>query len=95
MLQEVDVSTVADFFDGYLQQVLVEYNTNTEELLVYLLEHDARRESSPLLQCHLKLADYVKLDNGQAHLGFCQETANLSNVAMIENWTFESKLKTN
>lgn len=62
---------------------------------MFLYEHDARREAQPLLQCHIKITDYVKLDNGSAHLGFCQETANLANVAMIENWSFESKLKSN
>jgi hypothetical protein len=45
MLQEVDVSGQADFLDGYLQQVIIEYNSQNEELLVFLLEHDARREA--------------------------------------------------
>ena len=71
MLQEVDVSTQFDFLDGYLQQVLIEYNSSTDELTVFLSDHDARRESQPVLQCHVKLAECVKLDNGAAHLGFC------------------------
>lgn len=63
--------------------------------MIYLIEHDARREPQPILKCNINLIDYVKLDNGAAYLGFCHETSNLSNVVLIENWTFESNSKSN
>ena len=44
---------------------------------------------------NLRLTDYITLDNGTAYLGFCQETANLANVLLIENWAFESSVKAN
>ena len=34
------------------------------------------------------------MDNGAAYLGFCQETQNLTNVCLIENWSFDSSVKT-
>ena len=43
----------------------------------------------------LKLTDYITLDNGTAYLGFCQETANLANVLLLENWVFESNVRSN
>ena len=43
----------------------------------------------------LTLQDYITLDNGAAYLGFCQETKNIGNVLLIENWAFESSVKGN
>ena len=74
---------------------MIDYQAKTEELLIYLIEHDARKEPEPLVRVHIKLQDFIKLDNGSAYLGFCQETANLANVSLIENWTYESNVKAN
>jgi gamma-tubulin complex component 4 len=41
----------------------------------------------------VKLQDYVKLDNGSAHLGFTHETENLENLLVLENWTFISEAR--
>lgn len=43
----------------------------------------------------LKLSDYIELDNGTAHLGFVQETNNLANVTLLENWGFVSDVNDN
>jgi gamma-tubulin complex component 4 len=43
----------------------------------------------------VKLSDYIEMDNGSAHLGFAQETKNISNTALLENWAFESSVKAN
>ena len=43
----------------------------------------------------LKLNEYIELDNGSAHLGFVQETANLVNVALLEKWNFVSEVNVN
>jgi gamma-tubulin complex component 4 len=48
-----------------------------------------------LITIPLKLSEFITLDNGTAYLGFCQETANLANVLLIENWVFESAVKAN
>ena len=80
--------------DGYLQQVMVEYNASQDEILVYLVDHDPKRNLEAIIRVPLKLQDYVKLDNGSAYLGFCQETQNITNVCLIENWSFESSVKT-
>jgi gamma-tubulin complex component 4 len=43
----------------------------------------------------LKLGEIIDLDNGTAYLGFVQETRNLANVTLIENWSFHSNVKSN
>lgn len=50
---------------------MIEYQANTEEILVYLIEHDPKRDPEPIVRVNLKIQDYVKLDNGAAYLGFC------------------------
>ena len=47
------------------------------------------------MSVNIKLQDYVKLDNGTAHLGFAHETVNLHNMVSIDNWTFVSDAKSN
>lgn len=71
MLTEIDVSSHCDFLDGYLQQVMIEYQASNEELLVYLIDHNGKQDADPVVRIHLKVQDYVKLDNGAAFLGFC------------------------
>lgn len=43
----------------------------------------------------MKLSEIIDLDNGTAYLGFVQETSNLANVTLIENWAFHSNVKSN
>lgn len=63
--------------DGYLHQVLIEYQTN-EELTITLLDAvqniKQRNQVEPLVSIPIKLTEYIQLDNGTAYLGFCQET---------------------
>jgi hypothetical protein len=87
---------MADFLDGYNQAVKISYDAGSEEIFVYLVDPsqpEAQRE--PVLRQHLKLLDFVKLDNGSAYLGFCQETIQFRNVVLIESWRFESQTKAN
>lgn len=49
----------------------------------------------PIMTIPIKLTEFITLDNGTAYLGFCQETTNLANVLLIENWVFESSIKAN
>ena len=93
LLAEVDISDRADFMDGYTQSVVVEYNSQQEEICVFLVDHNPARMPEPLLRHYVKLSDFLCLDNGSAYLGFCQETANLANFCLIENWAFESQIK--
>lgn len=72
---------------------MIEYQATNEELFVYLIDHNGRQDAEAVVRIHLKVQDYVRLDNGSAFLGFCQETANLANVTLIENWHFESTVK--
>lgn len=99
LIAEVDVTGRVDFMDGYLHQVLIEYSSQ-EELSITLLDAAqgpaARRaQVDPIVSIPIKLTEFITLDNGTAYLGFCQETANLSNVLLIENWSFESSVKAN
>ena len=102
LLAELDVSAKADFMDGYHHQVLLEY-TASEELNITLIDAAAQHQQrqgtanniKPLVTIPLKLTDYISLDNGTAYLGFTQETQNLANVLLIENWAFESSVKAN
>ena len=98
LIAELDVTNKVDFMDGYLHQVLIEYSTQ-EELTITLLDAvqniKHRNQIDPLVTIPLKLTEYISLDNGTAYLGFCQETSNLANVLMIENWVFESSVKAN
>ena len=98
LIAELDVTNKVDFMDGYLHQVLIEYSTQ-EELTITLLDAAQnikhRNQIEPLFTIPLKLTEYISLDNGTAYLGFCQETSNLANVLMIENWVFESSVKAN
>lgn len=78
--------------------MLIEYS-NQEELSVTLLDAvqniKHRNQIEPLVTIPIKLTDFITLDNGTAYLGFCQETTNLANVLLIENWVFESSVKAN
>jgi len=83
--------------DGYLQQVMFEYTSN-EELLITLFDGfspDKMQQKEPIIKIPLKIADIIDLDNGTAYLGFAQETMNLTNVTLIENWAFHSNVKSN
>jgi len=72
--------------DGDSHQFLVEYDQ--EELKVLLIDQG---HQVVLATCKLQLADYLKLDNGSAYLGFVQETSHQVNVSLLENWSFVSK----
>ena len=83
--------------DGYLQQVMFEYTSN-EELLITLFDGfspDKMQHKEPIIKIPLKIANIIDLDNGTAYLGFAQETMNLTNVTLIENWAFHSNVKSN
>jgi len=41
--------------DGYLQQVMVEYNASQDEMLVYLVDHDPKRNLEAIIRVPLKL----------------------------------------
>lgn len=72
LLFELDVSQKADFMDGYLQQVMLEY-TNTEELLITLFDGfspDKMQQQEPIIKVPLKIGEIIDLDNGTAYLGF-------------------------
>lgn len=99
LIAEVDVTGRVDFMDGYHHQVLVEYSSQ-EELSITFLEASKNAgvrlgSSEPIVSIPIKLTEYINLDNGTAYLGFCQETANLTNVLLIENWVFESSVQAN
>ena len=98
LIAELDVTSYIDFMDGYQHQVLIEY-TQQEELSIKLLDlapnPNQRNQVEPIAIIPLKLTDYISLDNGTAYLGFCQETVNLANQLLIENWVFESSVKAN
>lgn len=38
MIQEVDVSHMADFLDGYNQAVKISYDSGSEEFFIYLVD---------------------------------------------------------
>ena len=98
LIAEVDVTGRVDFMDGYHHQVLIEY-TPQEDLTVTILDSAKavvrNNNVEPILSVPIKLTEFITLDNGTAYLGFCQETANLANVLLIENWVFESSIKAN
>jgi hypothetical protein len=64
---------------------------------VYILEQGKSdtKQLQPVIKVPLKLQDYVKLDNGTAHLGFAQDTFYLVNYVVIESWHFSSDAKAN
>lgn len=74
---------------------MIEYQAATEELLVFLIDHDPHKALEPVVRVPLRIQNFVKTDNGAAYLGFCQETHNITNVCLIENWSFDSSVKTN
>jgi len=61
--------------------------------MVYLIDHDPQKALEPVVKVSLRISDYIKMDSGAAYLGFCQETHNLANVSLIENWSFDSSIK--
>lgn len=72
--------------------------TATEELLITIVEgfeKNKAKQQEPAIRVPLKISEIIDLDNGTAYLGFVQETANLANVTMIENWAFSSNVKSN
>ena len=77
---------------------MIEYSAQ-EELTIKLLDlatnPNQKSQVEPIAVIPLKLSDYISLDNGTAYLGFCQETINLANQLLIENWVFESSVKAN
>jgi hypothetical protein len=95
---ELDVSQKYDFMDGFLQQIILEYTAN-EELVVTIVDgYDQKQKAKaqePLIKVPLKISEIIDLDNGTAYLGFVQETVNLTNVTLIENWAFHSNVKSN
>ena len=82
LIGEIDVTSKADFMDGYHHQVFIQYSPQ-EELGISLIDasqlHNAANSDQiqRQLTIPLKLSDFVELDNGTAYLGFCQETMNL------------------
>jgi hypothetical protein len=73
---------------------MIEYLAASEELLVFLIDHDPHKALEPVVRVPVRIQNFVKTDNGSAYLGFCQETHNITNVCLIENWSFDSSLKT-
>ena len=98
LIAELDITSKVDFMDGYHHQVLIEYSPQ-EELAITILDTAQQvgrgNPIEPIIAIPLKLSEFITLDNGTAYLGFCQETANLANDLLIENWTFESSVKAN
>jgi len=97
MLTEIDISHKADFMDGYMQQVMLDYNSQ-DELSIILVEQSNNHRANPpepIVKVPIKLSDYIEMENGVAYLGFTQETSNLQNVTLIENWSFQSSIKAN
>lgn len=96
LIGQEEVSQRVDFMDGFLQQVVVEYRPTEEKLLIFLIDPGSASKPEPILVVEpFRLTDYVSLESGAAYLGFCQETANLANTCVFENWTFESTTKSN
>ena len=59
--------------DGFLNQVMISYNCQNDELAVILIDasHQASgKPPEPILTVNVKLSDYIEMDNGSAYLGF-------------------------
>ena len=59
-----------------------------------MIDHDPNKALEPAVRVPIRIQEYVRMESGTAYLGFCQETHNLANVCLIENWSFDSNVKT-
>ena len=85
------------FMENQFNQVIVDYNQESEELKVSFMDINLQNVGSqnivvkePIIKMQLKLTDFIALDNGSAFLGFTHETTNLQNRLFLKNWSFTS-----
>ena len=87
--------------DNYFNQVIIDYNKESEELKVSFMDTNMMGPNQnivvrdPIIKMQLKLTDFISMDNGSAFLGFTHETSNLHNRLFLKNWSFTSSQQAN
>ena len=96
-----DDDTDVNFMDNYFNQVIIDYNKESEELKVSFMDTNLMggnqqiKVNDPIIKMQLKLTDFISMDNGSAFLGFTHETSNLHNRLFLKNWSFTSSYQSN
>eukprot|EP00826_Nyctotherus_ovalis_P065953 TRINITY_DN9719_c0_g1_i11.p1 TRINITY_DN9719_c0_g1~~TRINITY_DN9719_c0_g1_i11.p1 ORF type:complete len:637 (+),score=139.02 TRINITY_DN9719_c0_g1_i11:150-1913(+) len=86
-LAEIDITSQINIADGNTHQVIVECDS---EQLTVSIDPTVKRSEPVSLVATVKFSEFIKLDNGTAFIGICNESGAVMSNITIKSWWFNS-----
>ena len=86
-LAELDMTSLVNIADGSVHQVMIEYDN---EQLTIAINPTAKKSEPISLTTTVRFSEFIKLDNGTAFIGICNESGTVMSNITIKSWWFNS-----